>query len=120
MFRGAANQHKAFSMKIQFLYWPECPSYEKGLERLKKVLLENNIASEIEIIEINSEEEAKRYNFIGSPTFLINGKDIVPVEMNNHAYGLTCRVYTLPDGRIMPLPSEEMIIDALMRVKDKE
>jgi len=107
-------------MKIKFLYWPECPSHEKGLTRLKKVLSENNIESEVEVIEINSEEEAKKYNFIGSPTFFINGKDIDPNYLGNNTPGLTCRVYTLPDGRYMPLPFEDMIIEALNRAKVNE
>jgi len=99
-------------MQIQFLYFEGCPSHEKGLARLKKVVAAEGINADIEVLEMVSDEQAAQWHFIGSPTILINGEDIIPPPADA-APALTCRVYQLEDGRFNPLPSEDMIRTAL-------
>lgn len=102
-------------MRIDFFYFEECPSHEQALERLRKVLVEERIEAEISVVQVETEEEARDLKFIGSPTILIEGRDIdPPLEQPN--YALTCRVYQLEDGRISPLPSEEMIRNTIKTV----
>ena len=100
-------------LKIQYLYFADCPSHEEGLARLRKVLAELSAAPEVEIIEVVGEEQARRVKFIGSPTIRIAGRDIDPGGLRGENYALTCRIYHLPGGRISPLPSEQMIREAL-------
>ena len=99
-------------MHIQFLYWEDCPSHERALERLKQVMAEERVNAEIEILEVETEEQAQAWRFSGSPTILIDGEDIDPPPIEAHA-ALTCRVYQWDDGRISPLPSTDMIRRAL-------
>ena len=99
--------------RIKFLYWEECQSHDEALSRLRKVLAEDRIDAEIEIICVQSDEEAKRLHFAGSPTILVDGTDIQPPTTTH--YAMTCRAYHLEDGRISPLPSEAMIRTALKR-----
>ena len=49
---------------------------------------------------------------VGSPTILIDGEDIDPPPIDAYA-ALTCRVYHWADGRFSPLPSPDMIRNAL-------
>ena len=100
-------------MKIKYLYFADCPSYEDGLARLRKVLEEESISQGIEIVEVVSEKQAAELKFIGSPTILVNGRDIDPGDLAGQSPALACRVYRLPDGRFSPLPSESMIRSAL-------
>jgi len=95
-------------MDIQFLYYEDCPSHDEALEQLKEVLNEEGVQAEIEIIKVETERQAQELKFIGSPTILIEGQDIVPVPPDSRYY-LSCRVYQLEDGRFSPLPSREMI-----------
>jgi hypothetical protein len=97
--------------RIKFLYWEECQSHEEALTRLRRVLGEERINAEIEIIRVQSDEEAKRLRFTGSPTILVDGKDIQPPTTSH--YAMACRAYRLEDGRISPLPSAAMIRRAL-------
>lgn len=99
-------------MHIQFLYWEDCPSHERALERLKQVMAEVGVDAEVEILEVETEEQAQAWRFSGSPTILIDGKDIDPPSVEAHA-ALTCRVYQWADSRISPLPSSDMIRRAL-------
>ena len=99
--------------KITFLYWDECQSHDEALTRLRKVLSENRIDAQVDVVRVRSDEEAKGLHFIGSPTILVDGRDIQVT--NTSRYGLSCRAYQLEDGRISPLPSEAMIRSALKR-----
>lgn len=99
-------------MKVSFLYYEDCPSHEVALERLRQVMAEEGIEAEIEVIKVETEEQAQRLCFVGSPTIRIDGRDIDPPPQGAH-YGPTCRAYYLEDGRISPLPSHEMIRRAL-------
>ncbi len=99
-------------MKITFLYFEDCPSHEATLARLRQVMAEEGIQAEIEIVKIETDEQAQSRRFVGSPTILIDGQDIDPLPADIQ-YALTCRAYRLENGRISPLPSVDMIRRAL-------
>ena len=109
--RSQAVHLETRKRRIKFLYWEECQSHDEALSRLRKVIAEDRIDAEIEIIRVQSDEEAKRLRFTGSPTILVDGKDIQPPTTTH--YSMACRAYQLEDGRISPLPSEAMIRKAL-------
>ncbi len=97
--------------KISFLYSDDCPSHPEALSRLRKIMDQEGITVEIETINVRTNEEAITHRFRGSPTILIDDRDIDPSSIEE--FGLACRAYRLEDGRISPLPSESMIRKAL-------
>jgi hypothetical protein len=94
-------------MRVEFLYWEECPSHAEALARLRSVLHDEGLDVPVEVIEVGTEEEAATRTFPGSPTIRINGADIQPPGDN--PIGLSCRVYRGDDGRVTPLPTVSMI-----------
>ncbi|GAB4509749.1 MAG: hypothetical protein OHK0046_05320 [Anaerolineae bacterium] len=98
-------------MYVEFLYFEDCPSHDVALERLRQVMAEQAIDADVHIIRVETEAEAEQYRFTGSPTIRVNGEDIAPLF--DTTYGLACRAYRLEDGRISPLPSVQMIRQAL-------
>ena len=101
-------------MKITFLYYEDCPSHDEALQRLQVVIAEERLLAELEVIKVETEEQAERYHFVGSPTILVDGQDIVPPPAEA-VPALTCRAYQLDNGRISPLPSAAMIRRALRK-----
>lgn len=99
-------------MQVTFLYFEGCPSHAAALERLRQVLAEEGVQAEIEVIKVETDEQAQRLRFAGSPTILVNGQDIDPTPSGAYP-ALTCRAFQLEDGRISPLPSPDMIRRAL-------
>jgi hypothetical protein len=93
---------------VTFLYFEDCPSHDVALSRLREVLSEEGIETDIEIIKVETDEQARSLQFVGSPTMRINGEDIIP-HSEKKIVGLACRAFVLEDGRISPLPSYEMI-----------
>jgi hypothetical protein len=95
------------------LYWQDCPSHVEALERLRKVMVDMDDRSPIGLIEVLTEDDAERLGFPGSPTIRVDGEDVDPSGAKQMDTALTCRIYRLEDGRFSPLPSEEMIRQAL-------
>jgi len=103
-------------MKIEFLYFKDCPSYKSALSLLEQILLENDNEVPIEKIEITTQESAIRHRFLGSPSIRINGKDIDD-QGNASEYGLKCRIY--PESG-QELPSEASLRLALKNVSSAQ
>jgi hypothetical protein len=101
-------------MTVELLWWDGCPSHPEALDRLRQVLHDEGIGTPVQLIEITSDEQAQRERFIGSPTIRIDGHDLVP-PAHGEAFGLTCRVYRLRDGRISAIPDLEDIREAVRR-----
>jgi len=102
-------------VRIDFLYYADCPSHDDALDRLRHVLADEGLAAEIVVTEVATEEQAEVLRFLGSPTIRVDGADIDPTAAGRQDFGLTCRAYTRPDGRITPLPPRELIGAALRR-----
>ena len=94
-------------MRVSFLYYEDCPSHDVALERLREVMDEEGIPGVVEVVKVETEEQARELRFVGSPTIRVDGQDIDPPD-DSH-YALTCRAYRLADDRISPLPSKDMI-----------
>ena len=102
-------------MHIDFLFYADCPSHETALARLQDVLAEEGLAADIALTEVSSDRQAEALRFVGPPTIRIDGTDIDPAAAEQHDYGLSCRGYRRPDGRITPLPTRELIQAAVRR-----
>jgi hypothetical protein len=96
---------------VSFLYYEDCTSHGLALERVREVMAEEDTPGEVEVVRVETEEQARELRFVGSPTILVDGQDIDPPT--DSRYALTCRAYRLADGRISPLPSKGMIRRAL-------
>jgi hypothetical protein len=52
-------------LRVSFLYYEECPSHDLALERLRKVMAEEGTPGEMEVIKVESEEQAHELHFVG-------------------------------------------------------
>jgi hypothetical protein len=101
-------------MKVQLLYFEDCPSWQTGLERLNTALLMEQLEDSVELVKVEDDVEAARLKFLGSPSFRIDGQELWPDE--RESYSLSCRVYITPEG-MKGWPSVEMLRDKLGAAK---
>jgi hypothetical protein len=95
------------------LWWEGCPSTERALADLREALDDSGLTDvEVRIREVATDEEAAETGFVGSPTILIDGMDLVPAA-DGERIGLSCRVYRRRDGRISPVPDPDDLREAL-------
>lgn len=98
-------------MKIEVLYFDGCPTYLAAEETLRGVLAEQGIEAGVELVAINTDEEAQRLRFPGSPTIRVEDRDLFPVA-DREGYALGCRMYATPEG-LKGSPTAEMVRVAL-------
>jgi hypothetical protein len=101
-------------IRVELLWWEGCPSTPDALTDLRQALADAGLDAPVEMIEIETDEQARRERFPGSPTIRIDGEDVVPCPQEE-PHSLTCRVYRLRDGRPSPTPDPEDIREALKR-----
>jgi hypothetical protein len=102
-------------VKVELLWWEGCPSLPETLADLRTVLRDEGVDAEVELVEVESDEQARRERFPGSPTIRLDGDDAFPAEPGD-PFSLTCRIYRLRDGQVSPTPDPEDIRDAVRRV----
>ena len=97
-------------MQIELLYFDGCPSWEGALENLKAALQAEGLQADIRLVKVESDDEAARLKFLGSPSFRVDGVDWWPEERQR--YNLSCRVYATPQG-LLGAPTVEMLREKL-------
>ncbi len=105
-------------MKVQLIYYPDCPSHERAMELVRQALQAEGVQAEVETVRIETEAEAQRYRFIGSPTIRFNGVEVDPLP--HLPYRLTCRTFRHEDGRLSPVPSLTMLRTTIQRVLEEK
>jgi hypothetical protein len=100
-------------VRIELLHWEGCPSLDETRELLEDVLRERGLDATIDVRHVGTHEEAEAADFHGSPTIRIDGRDVDPAGASGQRVALACRIYRLPDGRASPVPSREMLEEAL-------
>ena len=95
-------------MKIELLYFTECPHHRPTRELIGTTLSELGLDAEVEEIDVRDQQEAERHQFLGSPSIRVDGVDIEPESGSKTEYAISCRVYG-GSG----LPPREMIEAAL-------
>jgi len=85
----------------------------KTLVNLQEALAEIGRNEEIIVREVSEIEIAKTINFPGSPTILINGKDITRGEKPSD-FHFACRVYEF-DGKRTGIIPKDFIVTQLQK-----
>jgi hypothetical protein len=104
--------------RIELLWWEGCPSTPEALAELREILREEGLDPDaVEVRRIDTEEDAGREGFVGSPTIRIEGEEVQPPPAGEPP-GLTCRVYRLRDGRISPTPDPQEVRELIVKAKN--
>lgn len=82
-------------MKVELLYFDDCPNWRITREELGSVLDDHGVDAAIDLIEVTTPEEAQQRSFHGSPSVRINEVD--PFLTEDAPIALACRVYITSD-----------------------
>ena len=97
-------------MKLELLYFDECPNWRTAAERLDAIAARRGLVVQRRLVTTPEEAEAERFR--GSPTILVDGRDLFAT--GDESFGLACRVYQTPDGPAGSPTTEQLeaILDA--------
>ncbi len=96
-------------LKVEFLYFQECPAHKQALANLKAVLRESGRRADVALISVTSEQQAERVGFQGSPSIRVNGRDL---DGRNEGHSYACGVYQI-GGKLTATPTKEFIREKL-------
>ena len=97
-------------MRVQLLYFDECPNWQVAEARLHEALEITGRSAEVEKVFVATPEQAETLGFRGSPSVLVDGED--PFAQPGEAVGLSCRLYRTPLG-LAGSPTVEQLVDVL-------
>jgi hypothetical protein len=98
---------------IELLYFDGCPSHAAFLPRLRELLAQAGVEEPVHQRRVESDEEAQRERFLGSPTLRVDGVDVEPGAGERTDYGMKCRLYRSENGQ-SGVPPDEWVIAALL------
>lgn len=94
-------------MKLEILYFDGCPTYLEAERMLQEALRAEGVQAEVDLVTVNTDEEAERLRFPGSPTIRADGRDLFPVP-GRSVWALGCRTYSTPEG-LKGSPTTDML-----------
>lgn len=104
-------------MKIQLLWFPGCPHADVARQELRAALAECGLPLSFEDIDLTSPAAPDALRGWGSPTILVEGRDVVGMP---GPAGASCRLYRHPDDVARGAPSSAMIQAALDQARTED
>jgi hypothetical protein len=98
---------------IEILYFDGCPTYQTAEQTLREIIAGEGITAYVGLVAVNTDEDAQRLKFPGSPTIRVDGQDLFPTP-ERQDYRLGCRMYATPEG-LKGSPTAKMLREAISR-----
>ena len=100
--------------RIEVLVFDGCPSAEAAIARVHEAVHLARVAATVEVVRVDSEADAARLRFLGSPSVRVDGVDVDSGACERTDFGMQCRVYS-SDGHFTATPPAAWIAAALLR-----
>jgi hypothetical protein len=83
---------------VEILCFASCPHGQAAIDRVRKESAAGRVAMDLRVVRVETEEEAHRLRFLGSPSVRVDGRDVDPEAEGRDDYGLQCRIYADESG----------------------
>jgi len=94
-------------LRVELLVVEDCPHVSQARVDLESVLGQGAIETPVQLVIVNTPDDAEFLSFPGSPTVRVNGEDVVPQPELPAA--VACRLYRDAEGRPLGSPPIEAI-----------
>lgn len=114
MIRVTGERNKNDIGAIKILFYSDCPHFVQTAQDVKAVPSEEGLSADVQSVDLaRAPDVEKEMPFAGSPTVLVNGKDIVPAgdAFTGPTRG-NCRLYDY-NGEVYDYQPRELIREAL-------
>lgn len=99
-------------MKIEILWFEDCPNYRAAISMVEEVLDDLGITTNITLVEVPDETTGRRVQFPGSPTIRVDGVDVEPGFAGCDDCTPRCRLYATGQG-LRGLPERAWVRETL-------
>lgn len=101
------------SVRIEVLAREDCPNRDMAIIVVERVVKEIGVPAEIEVVDVVDDDDAAEYRVLGSPTVLVDGRDVDPEPLYD-AFSADDRLYRTDRGPC-GWPEPEWIRSAVLR-----
>jgi hypothetical protein len=100
--------------KVEVMYFDGCPNVDRAVDQVRVAIAMVGMEGSVDVTltRVSDEVAAGRKGFLGSPTVLVDGRDVEPDAVARDACDLQCRVYW-NDGHLQGAPPSRWIAAAL-------
>lgn len=103
-------------IQVELIYDSDCPAAPQARENLREAMLRAGLTPRWVEWERSSPDARGRVRAYGSPTILVDGRDVA----GNYAPGAACcRIYQPQPGRFAAVPPIELILAALREAQTR-
>lgn len=96
-------------MQVRVVYFDGCPSWQIAHQRLIEALTRvGRSDTAVTLVRVGSDADARAAGFAGSPTILLDGRDLFPGAAIPD--GLACRLYPTATGLAGSPTVEDLVI----------
>ena len=100
---------------VEVLFFDGCPNVDDAVERVRSAEAAAKIPDvDVRFVRVETEEEAARTRFLGSPSVRVDGVDVELAARTRADFALQCRVYPKERGGLDGAPPVEWICAALL------
>jgi hypothetical protein len=97
---------------VEVLIFEGCPNGSVALDNVRSAISHAAVDSELRVVAVQTDADARRLRFLGSPSVRIDGLDVDVTARTRNDFGLQCRIYAC-QGRILGAPPMQWIAEAL-------
>jgi len=104
-------------VRVEILARADCEAKGMAIAVVQRAVDETGVPARIDVVEVSSLAQAKKRRLLGSPTVLVDGRDVDP-GANGGEFTLEDRVYRTDRG-LAGWPDARWVRDALLRAVAK-
>jgi hypothetical protein len=101
------------TVRVEILARRDCPARELAISLVDEAIFATGVPARVEMIDVVTEDQARRRRFLGSPTVRVDGRDVDPWAEGRSDYSLATRLYRTERG-LAGGPDEGWIRAALL------
>jgi hypothetical protein len=105
------------TVRVEILARRDCPARDLAISLVDEAIFATGVPARVEVIDVVTEDQARRRRFLGSPTVRVDGRDVDPWADGHTDYSLSTRIYRTERG-LAGGPDEGWIRDALLRAAE--
>jgi hypothetical protein len=102
------------AVRVEILARRDCPARDLAISLVDEAIFATGVPARVHVIDVVTEDQARRRRFLGSPTVRVDGRDVDPWAEGRSDYSLNTRIYRTGRG-LAGGPDEGWIRDALLR-----
>lgn len=107
------TEERGRKVRVELLAREGCPNRGMALIVVERAVERSGVAAELKVVDVRTEEQARKRRFLGSPSVLVGGVDVEPFAAERTDYSLASRLYRCEHG-IQGWPEEAWIRSALL------